>query len=146
MEKEKGKLYQDRIYGAKVLSPLAVELIDTAEFQRLAGLRQLGFADLVYRGAIHTRFEHSVGTYFMCRTIMRRIVQNHERLGFNHPGRLVSKNFAMYPAASVSGFYFSHPDSQYFNLGKLLPDQIQDYAKRKNMSTEQIKKLLPMNI
>lgn len=61
-------------------------------------------------------------------------------------GVSLTENFAMYPAASVSGFYFSHPDSQYFNLGKLLPDQIQDYAKRKNMSTEQIKKLLPMNI
>jgi len=51
----------------------------------------------------------------------------------------------MYPAASVSGYYFSHPDSQYFMVGKLLPDQIEDYAKRKNMSVEQIKKLLPMN-
>ena len=52
----------------------------------------------------------------------------------------------MYPAASVSGYYFSHPDSQYFNVGKLLSDQIEDYAERKNMSIEQIKKLLPMNV
>ena len=61
-------------------------------------------------------------------------------------GVSLTENYAMYPAASVSGFYFSHPDSQYFNVGKLLPDQIEDYAKRKNMSIEHIKKLLPMNI
>jgi len=95
--RERGKLYQDRLYGAKVLSPLAVELIDTPEFQRLAGLRQLGFADVAYRGAQHTRFEHSVGTYFLCRTILRRIVQNHDRLLLDHPGTDVSQRFATYP-------------------------------------------------
>lgn len=61
-------------------------------------------------------------------------------------GVSLTENYAMYPAASVSGYYFSHPDSQYFNVGKLLPDQIEDYAARKNISTEQIKRLLPMNI
>lgn len=61
-------------------------------------------------------------------------------------GVSLTENYAMYPAASVSGYYFSHPDSQYFNVGKLLPDQIKDYAARKNMSIEQLKKLLPMNI
>ena len=92
-----GKLYQDPLYGAKVLSPLAVRIIDTPEFQRLAGLRQLGFSDAVYRGAHHTRFEHSVGTYFICRTIMRRIVQNHERLGLQHPGEFLSRLFRQFP-------------------------------------------------
>ena len=42
MAAELGKLYQDQLYGAKVLGPLAVAVIDTLEFQRLAGLRQLG--------------------------------------------------------------------------------------------------------
>lgn len=61
--KERGfKLYQDQLYGTKVLTPLAVAIIDTPEFQRLAGLRQLGFTDVTYRGAQHTRFSHSVGT------------------------------------------------------------------------------------
>lgn len=92
-----GKLYQDPLYGAKVLSPLAVRIIDTPEFQRLAKLRQLGFADVAYRGAHHTRFEHSVGTYFICRTIMRRIVQNHERLGLEHPGKFLSRLFRQFP-------------------------------------------------
>ncbi len=61
-------------------------------------------------------------------------------------GVSLTENFAMYPAATVSGYYFSHPKSQYFSVGKLLPDQIKDYATRKNMDVNQIKKLLPMNI
>ena len=61
-------------------------------------------------------------------------------------GVSLTENYAMYPAASVSGYYFSHPDSQYFNVGKLLPDQIKDDAARKNMSIEQLKKLLTMNM
>jgi len=52
----------------------------------------------------------------------------------------------MYPAASVSGYYFAHPDAQYFNVGKLKPDQIEDYAKRKKITTEQVRKMLPVNI
>ena len=93
-------LYQDPIYQSKVLSPLAVAIMDTPEFQRLAGLRQLGFSDLVYRGAVHTRFQHSLGTYFICRKLLRRIVQNHERLDLEHPGSHISSKFRQVPANS----------------------------------------------
>jgi 5-methyltetrahydrofolate--homocysteine methyltransferase len=61
-------------------------------------------------------------------------------------GVKLTENYAMYPAASVSGYYFAHPDAQYFNVGKLLPDQLEDYAKRKHIETEVLKKLLPNNI
>ena len=88
------------MYGAKVLTPLAVAIVDSPELQRLAGLRQLGFSDLVYRGAVHTRLQHSVGTYFACRTMLRRIVQNHERLGLEHPGQNVSARFRQVPLNS----------------------------------------------
>ncbi len=96
-DREAGKLYQDELYGTKVLTPLAVAIIDTPEFQRLAGLRQLGFSDLVYRGAVHTRLSHSIGTYLLARTIMRRIVQNHERLWLPHPGSDLPECFRSYP-------------------------------------------------
>ncbi|MCX6280957.1 MAG: methionine synthase [Bacteroidetes bacterium] len=58
----------------------------------------------------------------------------------------LTENFAMYPAASVSGFYFSHPQSQYFNLGKVSRDQIADYARRKGLTIEKVEKLLNTNL
>ncbi len=61
-------------------------------------------------------------------------------------GIRLTENYAMYPAAAVSGYLFAHPDSQYFNVGKLLNDQIEDYAKRKGMSVEKIKRLLNTNL
>lgn len=50
-----------------------------------------------------------------------------------HTEICLTENFAMWPASSVSGFYFSHPDSQYFGIGKIADDQVIDYAARKNM-------------
>ncbi|MEQ8880692.1 MAG: vitamin B12 dependent-methionine synthase activation domain-containing protein [Cyclobacteriaceae bacterium] len=47
---------------------------------------------------------------------------------------------AMWPAASVSGFYFSHPESRYFGLGRIYEDQVKDYAQRKGMSVEEVEK------
>jgi 5-methyltetrahydrofolate--homocysteine methyltransferase len=48
----------------------------------------------------------------------------------------LTESYAMYPASAVSGWYFSHPDSQYFNVGKIDKDQLQDYARRKGISDE----------
>ncbi len=61
-------------------------------------------------------------------------------------GITLTENYAMYPAASVSGYYFSHEFSRYFNLGKISPEQVEDYATRKNISFEQAKKYLRQNI
>jgi 5-methyltetrahydrofolate--homocysteine methyltransferase len=58
----------------------------------------------------------------------------------------LTENYAMYPAASVSGFYFSHPLSQYFNLGRISKDQLVDYAKRKSFSFDHAEKLLNTNL
>ena len=49
-------------------------------------------------------------------------------------GVTVTESYAMWPASSVSGFYLSHADSQYFAVGKLARDQVEDYARRKDMS------------
>ena len=61
-------------------------------------------------------------------------------------GIRLTENYAMYPAAAVSGYYFAHPQAQYFNVGKLLPDQLEDYARRKGLPLEKVKILLNMNI
>ena len=48
----------------------------------------------------------------------------------------------MYPTAAVSGWYFSHPDSRYFGLGKINNDQVHDYAKRKGVEFHHVEKSL----
>ena len=58
----------------------------------------------------------------------------------------LTEQFAMYPAASVSGYYFAHPNAKYFNVNKILPDQVEDYAKRKNMEVGEIRRLLNSNL
>ena len=58
----------------------------------------------------------------------------------------LTESFAMYPAASVSGFYFSHPESRYFGLGKISKDQVEDYAKRKNQPLEDVERWLSPNL
>ncbi len=57
-------------------------------------------------------------------------------------GIKLTENYAMWPAAAVSGFYFSHPQSRYFAVSKIQRDQVKDYARRKNMSEDEVEKWL----
>jgi 5-methyltetrahydrofolate--homocysteine methyltransferase len=61
-------------------------------------------------------------------------------------GIALTESFAMHPGASVSGLYFSHPDSKYFGVGKIGDDQMRDYAARKNVSAEFVEKWLAPNL
>ncbi|MHC4150151.1 MAG: vitamin B12 dependent-methionine synthase activation domain-containing protein, partial [Planctomycetota bacterium] len=61
-------------------------------------------------------------------------------------GIALTENFAMYPAASVCGIYFSHPQSKYFGIGKIQKDQVEDYARRKGMSGAEVEKWLGANL
>lgn len=61
-------------------------------------------------------------------------------------GISLTESFAMYPASSVSGFYFSHPKSRYFNVGIFGKDQIEDYAQRKGQTVEETEKWLSSNL
>src|SRR5881296_3539276 len=82
----RGKLIRDAVHGDIEMSSLEVELMDTPEFQRLRGIKQLGTAYLVYPSAVHTRFEHSLGTSWMAYRILQAvrrteaISQDEERL------------------------------------------------------------------
>jgi 5-methyltetrahydrofolate--homocysteine methyltransferase len=59
-----------------------------------------------------------------------------------HTGIRLTESYAMYPASSVSGWYFSHPTSRYFNVGKLGRDQVADYARRKGRELAQVERWL----
>ena len=64
----------------------------------------------------------------------------------SNTGISLTEHFAMLPAASVSGWYFAHPDSRYFGIGKIGEDQLADYAKRLEISGERAEALLRPNL
>jgi 5-methyltetrahydrofolate--homocysteine methyltransferase len=70
-----------------------------------------------------------------------KLLQVEETIGVN-----LTESMAMWPAASVSGYYFAHPQSKYFGLGKIKEDQVEDYAKRRGIATEEATKWLSPNI
>jgi 5-methyltetrahydrofolate--homocysteine methyltransferase len=57
-------------------------------------------------------------------------------------GVSLTESFAMSPASSVSGLYFAHPDSRYFGVSRVERDQVEDYARRKNMSIDEVERWL----
>lgn len=57
-------------------------------------------------------------------------------------GIKLTENYAMWPTAAVSGFYFSHPQSRYFGVSKIQRDQVEDYARRKNMNEVEVERWL----
>jgi len=61
-------------------------------------------------------------------------------------GMSLTESFAMFPGASVSGFYFAHPESKYFTVGKIGEDQLRDMAQRRNVSVEQLQSWLAPNL
>jgi uncharacterized protein len=68
-----GKLIRDPLWNTIHLDPTAVRIVDTAEFQRLRYIRQLGLGHLVYPGATHTRFDHALGVYHLTVTALRHL-------------------------------------------------------------------------
>jgi len=70
-----------------------------------------------------------------------KLLQVEENIGVT-----LTESMAMWPASSVSGYYFAHPESKYFGLGKIKSDQVVDYAKRRSISTEEATKWLAPNI
>ena len=70
-----------------------------------------------------------------------KLLEVEEKIGVK-----LTESMAMWPAASVSGYYFAHPKSKYFGLGKIKKDQVENYSKRRNISLEMAMKWLSPNI
>ena len=79
-------------------------------------------------------------TLRQCHEIMRRFTEPLPKLA------ILTESLAMTPAASVSGFYLAHPDSTYFNVGKIGEDQLQDQAARRGADVAQLQRLLAPNL
>ena len=67
-------------------------------------------------------------------------------LGAREIGIELTESYAMVPAAAVSGIYLAHPSARYFAVGRIGPDQVQDYAARKGLSVVQVEKWLLPNL
>lgn len=100
------KIIHDPVHGAIKVSDEILRIIDTPQFQRLRGIKQLGFANLVYPGANHTRFEHSLGTMHLARILAEKLGLGKEvvisallhdiaHFPFSHSGEGLLKNLAM---------------------------------------------------
>ncbi|MGB7372611.1 methionine synthase [Pontixanthobacter sp.] len=63
-----------------------------------------------------------------------------------HAGLTLTESFAMWPTAAVSGFYFAHPDSSYFGVARIGPDQLEDYALRRNVDLSTAERWLRPNL
>lgn len=64
----------------------------------------------------------------------------------NATGIILTESLAMYPTAAVSGLYIAHPQAHYFGIGKITKEQVEDYARRKNMKVEEVEKWLGQNL
>ncbi|KAK2909494.1 hypothetical protein Q8A67_005331 [Cirrhinus molitorella] len=78
--KEKMKIFNDPIHGHMEMNPLLVKIIDTPQFQRLRRIKQLGGTYLVYPGASHNRFEHSLGVAYLAGRLVKVLHSNQPEL------------------------------------------------------------------
>ena len=75
------------------------------------------------------------------KTAIWKLLKVEENIGVK-----LTESLAMWPAASVSGYYFGHPEAKYFGLGKITEDQLKDYAKRRHISEDEARKWLSPNL
>lgn len=75
-----GKILHDPIHGHIHLDPLSIAIVDTPQFQRLRELKQLGSAYYVFPGASHNRFEHSIGTAHLAKSMLQHLATRQPEL------------------------------------------------------------------
>ncbi|HIH71578.1 MAG TPA: HD domain-containing protein, partial [Methanothermobacter thermautotrophicus] len=73
------KFIRDSVHGNLKLSEFEVRIVDTPQFQRLRRIKQLGFTSLIYPGANHSRFEHSIGAMYLASRLAEHLGLGHEK-------------------------------------------------------------------
>jgi len=138
---EEGKAIRDPVWGYIDVPPPLLALIDTEDFQRLRNISQLGFVHLVYPGARHSRFEHSLGVYHLAKQFLARLMHS------DPPLELGDEDVRVFLAAAllhdIGHYPFSHTleelapffadheergrqliEDEHGNLGRVLRDEL----------------------
>jgi len=93
-----------------------------------------------YRG-IRPAFGYPACPDHTCKQLLFDLLEAEQRTGIT-----LTENYAMWPAASVSGLYFAHPESRYFSVDRITKDQVEDYARRKSTSVDDVERWLSPNL
>ena len=100
------EILRDPIWNNIRVDELALELIDTATFQRLRNIRQLGLAYVVYPGATHSRFEHALGTYHLSRQALALLCESDAQLSLDASEQAIVRSAAL--LHDIGHYPFSH--------------------------------------
>ena len=143
--------YIDNLIGEQLQSRSSIKIApndysDPADFETEDGAKLT--AAQVYEGLIRERYRgiRPAPGYPACpdhteKRLLFDLLQVEKNAGIQ-----LTESFAMYPASSVSGFYFAHPQAKYFSVGKIGRDQVLDYAQRKQMDVRQVERWLSPNL
>ncbi|CAH8818914.1 unnamed protein product [Schistosoma curassoni] len=130
------KIVQDAVHGVIELESLAVQLIDSPEFQRLREIKQLGIAYFVFPSCQHSRFEHSIGTYHMAKKLLETI---HNDKNYSGPALSSSEQLAIRIAAlchDLGHGPFSHLWEEFVKRGGSEYSEYNDSLKNKSFIYE----------
>ena len=94
--KEKKKFIRDSVYGDINLNPFELQIMDMPQFQRLRRIKQLGLINLIYPGATHTRFEHSIGTMNLGSKLANELDLEKDDIELIRASALLQKEFYLY--------------------------------------------------
>ncbi|KAK2909492.1 hypothetical protein Q8A67_005329 [Cirrhinus molitorella] len=139
--KEQTKIFNDPIHGHMEMHPLLVKIIDTPQFQRLRHIKQLGGTYLVYPGASHNRFEHSLGVAHLAGRLVKVLHDNQQEL------KITKQDFLCVQIAGLCHDLghgpFSHvfdglviPEAKKIKRIRGLPDDIPEKWKHEHMSVQ----------
>ncbi|XP_026137198.1 uncharacterized protein LOC113114400 isoform X2 [Carassius auratus] len=116
-----GKIFNDPIHGQIELHPLLVKIIDTPQFQRLRHIKQLGGTYLVYPGATHTRFEHSIGAAYLAGRLAEVLNEKHLKEFKNEQSQLIEEKEILCVQIAALCYNLGHGPFSYVFKDRFIP-------------------------
>ncbi|XP_059407401.1 deoxynucleoside triphosphate triphosphohydrolase SAMHD1-like [Carassius carassius] len=116
-----GKIFNDPIHGQIELHPLLVKIIDTPQFQRLRHIKQLGGTYLVYPGATHTRFEHSIGAAYLAGRLAEVLKEKQLKEFKNDQSQLIEEKEILCVQIAALCYNLGHGPFSYVFKDRFIP-------------------------